>query len=108
LLIIYNEVNDKVVDNQGLNSLYPKGNFPELPELPMEQIYLRCDDDSTLANTIMNAYDYTLEYDTEGNITNVNVLKTYEQYRTENPSPATDEERIAELELAIADLMGGA
>ena len=107
MLIVYNETNEEVINNMGMNSLYPNGKIPNLPQLPEGVIYLTCYDDSELADVIMNAKEYTLQYDSEGNITDVTVLQTLEEYKDGNPPPATDKERIEELELVIADLMGG-
>jgi hypothetical protein len=108
MLVIYDKENEKVINNMGTNSNYPKGNFPNLKELENNKIYLKCDDNSEIADKIMTAYDYDLEYNNQNVITNVIVNKTLKEYKEKNKPTPTDAERINELESTIADLIGGA
>lgn len=100
MLIVYDKVNEKIISNMGTNSAFPDGNLPELPELPEGQIYLRCNDNSDEAKALFNAEECSIVYDENNVITAVTVLK-------EVSKPVSIEDRLSELEYAIADILGG-
>lgn len=109
MLIIYDEINKKVINNMGTNSLFPDGNFPELDELPEGQIYLKCHDNSEIGQKIMSAYDYEIvSYTEDGVITEVKINKTLEEYYAEQPEEISEEEqRLRDIENILADILGG-
>jgi hypothetical protein len=86
MLIILDKNSNKVKLNAGSNSLFPSGNIPNVI-LKDDEIAVRCHDNSEFAKQIKLAYDYTLEFDKDGNITAVNIIKTKEQYDSEKPPP---------------------
>ena len=113
MLIIYNKLENRVIQNMGTNSLFPKGNIPNLPRLSEGQLYLKCDDNSENAKKIMLAYEYKLEFDENNFITKVEVLKTLDEFRKEQETETVGKElseiekmnlKMDGLQLAIAEL----
>lgn len=86
MLIVYDTINQKVVDNMGTNSAFPDGNIPNISELPKNQIYVRVHDNSELAEKINSAKDYDFVFDDNGDVLDVNVIKTKEQAKQEYES----------------------
>jgi hypothetical protein len=109
MLIVYDTEKQKVINNMGTNSLFPNGKLSNLPELPVNQIYLRCHDKSELAQKIKSAHDYDIKYNKENEIISVTVSKTLQEYKQEQPQKEKEPtlgERIEILENEIQKLKG--
>lgn len=76
MIIIYDIVKQKVIDNMGTNEKFPDGNIPCLSELPQNQIYVRVHDNSDLAKKIKSAREYDFIFDNDYNVLDINVIKT--------------------------------
>lgn len=60
--------------------------------------------DETLASKINTAHDYTLIFDTDGNVADITVTKTLAEWQAEQallPQAPTPEERLSALEDAM-------
>ena len=113
MIIIYDTLNNKVIDNMGTNQNFPDGNIENLPVLPENQVYIRIHDDSDDARTIQSAKEYNLTVE-NGNLLSVNVIKTHKQEREEKEATEqyqskkllndTKDEFISKLEELVIEL----
>jgi len=113
MIIIYDTLNNKVVDNMGTNQNFPDGNIENLPVLPENQVYIRIHDYSDDAKAIQSAKEYNLTVE-NGNLLSVNVIKTHkqereekeatEQYQSKKLLDDTKDEFISKLEELVIEL----
>lgn len=113
MIIIYDTLNNKVVDNMGTNQNFPDGNIENLPVLPENQVYIRIHDDSDDVKAIQSAKEYNLTVE-NGNLLSVNIIKTYkqereekeatEQYQSKKLLDDTKDEFISKLEELVIEL----
>ena len=97
MLIIYDKIQNKIVDNFGTNSKYPDGDIPNV-YLSENQIKIKINDDSIIAKQIINSNDYDLELNDDYTVKNVIINKTNEQYIMDNPTSNTP---IVDTEMSI-------
>ena len=102
MLLIYDTINNKIVDNFGTNANYPDGNIPGLKRLPEGQMYVRVRDGSAVAQTITEANEYELTLDDDGEITQINVLKTKAEGQAEIRE--TKEYKLQEIQRELKEL----
>lgn len=96
MLLILDKATKQVLSNMGTNSLFPDGNIPNMTPADNE-LFVRISDDSPFVQTILSAYDYSLELDGDNNVTNVIVNKTFSEFN----QPTLDQvkpNKIAELD----------
>ncbi len=85
MLIIIDKNTKQVINNLGTNLLYPDGNVPNANISENEEA-IRIHDNSELANKINSALLYDFVFDDEGNVVDINITRTLEQYQQEKYS----------------------
>lgn len=102
MLIVYDNLNNKIINNFGTNSLYPDGNIPI--EEKENVLYIKINDNSKFAKDIINAYDYELILDENDHLVDVVARKSFEQYKLEQQlNPTFSEEQVDEEKVSMAE-----
>jgi hypothetical protein len=91
MLIIIDKNTKKVINNMGTNSAFPDGNIPNVVLKENEQA-IRIHDNSELAQKIQlsKVFEPVIE---NGEVIDINIVKSYEQYLLEHPKPPTPFEK---------------
>jgi len=99
MFIVINKVTNKIIYTAGENFGIQVTEDKLLQEIT----------DEVLINKIESSHDYVLIFDEEGNVVDMNVLKTWEQWQQENqPIPSLSEiqqQKILELNTACNNLI---
>lgn len=96
MIIVYDKLNQKVINNMGTNEKFPDGNISHLPELPENQIYVRVHDRSEFARKINSAREYNVVFN-EDEVVDIIVNKTHKQaIDEENEKPENKIKQIRE------------
>lgn len=101
MIVILDKITKQVINNLGINPLFPNGNIPNLK--PNEnEIFIRIDDNSELVKKILNAEckSYTFVFDNDDNVVDVLINKTIEEYQKEKSQLNTLIPSVEEIEKA--------